>query len=48
MNSKTVKKLRQLVRKEQVGGFNEFTDAINKSPLKLRVQIALKVLRGRL
>lgn len=48
MNSKKVKKIRQIIRKEQIGGFTEFADAINKSPLRLRLRIALKVIKGTL
>lgn len=48
MNSKAVKKLRQIVRKEQVASFKEFAETIDSAPLKLRLKIALKILRGRL
>ena len=44
MNSKQVKKLRKVIRKEQVGSFQEFADTINTAPLKLRVKIAFKIL----
>lgn len=44
MNSKQVKKLRKVIRKEQVGSFQEFAETINTAPLKLRVKIAFKIL----
>lgn len=48
MNGKQIKKLRQAVKKAQVGSFSEFAETINASPLKLRIKIAVKILRGRL
>ena len=44
MNSKQVKKIRKIIKKEQVGSFQEFADTINTAPLKLRVKIAFKIL----
>lgn len=44
MNAKAVKKLRQAIRKEQVGSFNEFAETINSAPLKLRIKIAMKII----
>ena len=48
MNGKQIKKLRQAVRREQVGSFGEFAETINSSPLKLRIKIAVKILQGKL
>ena len=44
MNSKQVKKLRKVIKKEQVGSFQEFAETINASPLKLRLKIAFKII----
>ena len=44
MNAKAVKKLRQVIRKEQVGNFNEFAETINSAPFKLRIKIAIKII----
>lgn len=48
MNGKQIKKLRKEVKRAQVGSFGEFAEAINNSPLKIRIKIAVKILRGRL
>ena len=48
MNGKQIKKLRKEVKRAQVGSFGEFAEAINNSPLKVRIKIAVKILRGRL
>lgn len=44
MNAKAVKKLRQAIRKEQVGSFNEFAETINSAPFRLRIKIAMKII----
>ena len=44
MNGKQIKKLRKLVKLAQVGNFGEFAEAINGSPLKLRLRIIFKIL----
>ena len=48
MNAKQIKKIRKEVKRAQVGSFSEFAEAINKSPLKIRIKIAVKILRGKL
>ena len=48
MNGKQIKKLRKEVKRAQVGSFGEFAEAINNSPLKIRIKIAVKIIRGRL
>ena len=48
MNGKQIKKLRKEVKRAQVGSFGEFAEAINNSPLKIRIKIAVKILRGKL
>ena len=47
MNGKQIKKLRKEVKRAQVGSFGEFAEAINNSPLKVRIKIVVKILRGR-
>ena len=42
MNGKQIKKLRKEVKRAQVGSFGEFAEAINNSPLKVRIKIAVK------
>lgn len=44
MNNKAVKKLRQVVRKQQVGSFSEFAETIDSAPLKIRLKIAIKII----
>lgn len=44
MNAKQIKKLRQVVRKQQAGNFDEFADTINSAPFRLRVKIAIKII----
>lgn len=44
MNAKAVKKLRQAIRKEQVGSFNEFAETIDSAPFRLRIKIAIKII----
>ena len=44
MNAKAVKKLRQIVKKQQVESFNEFAETINSAPFKLRIKIAMKII----
>lgn len=44
MNAKAVKKLRQIVKKQQVGSINEFAETINSAPFKLRIKIAMKII----
>lgn len=48
MNGKQTKKLKQIVKRAQVGSFSEFAEAINNSPLRIRIKIAVKILRGKL
>lgn len=48
MNGKQIKKLRKEVKRAQVGSFGEFAEAINNSPLKIRIKIAVKILRKKL
>lgn len=48
MNGKQIKKLRQAVKMHRLEVFSEFAETINASPLKLRIKIAVKILRGRL
>ena len=48
MNGKQIKKLRKEIKRAQVGSFGEFAEAINNSPLKIRIKIAVKILRGKL
>ena len=48
MNGKQIKKIRNEIKKAQVGGFNEFAETINSAPLKLRIKTAVKILRGKL
>lgn len=48
MNGKQIKILRKEVKRAQIGSFGEFAEAINNSPLKIRIKIAIKILRGRL
>ena len=48
MNGKQIKKIRKEVKRAQVGSFGEFAEAINNSPLKIRIKIAVKILWGRL
>lgn len=44
MNGKISKKVRKIARRD----FGEYAEAINKSPFRLRLKIALRVLRGKL
>ena len=44
MDAKAVKKIRQAIRKEQVGSFNEFAETINSAPFRLRIKIAIKII----
>ena len=44
MNNKAVKKLRQVVRKQQVGSFSEFAETIDSAPLKIRLKIVIKII----
>ena len=48
MNGKQTKKLKQIVKRAQVGSFSEFAEAINNSPLKIRIKIAVRILRKKL
>ena len=48
MNGKQIKKLRKEIKRVQVGNFSEFADTINSAPLKLRIKIAVKILRKKL
>ena len=48
MNGKQIKKLRKEVKLAQVGSFSEFAETINSAPLKLRIKIAVKILRKKL
>ena len=48
MNGKQIKKLRKEVKRAQVGDFLEFAETINSAPLKLRIKIAVKILRKKL
>lgn len=44
MNGKINKKIRKVARRD----FGEYAEAINKSPFRLRLRIALRVLRAKL
>ena len=44
MNGKISKKVRKIARRD----YGEYAEAINKSPFRLRLKIALRVLRGKL
>jgi hypothetical protein len=44
VNGKISKKIRKVARRD----FGEYAEAINKSPFRLRIKIALRVLRGKL
>ena len=44
MNGKMSKKIRKVVKRD----FGEYAEAINKSPFRLRLKIALRVLRAKL
>jgi hypothetical protein len=44
VNGKISKKVRKIARRD----FGEYAEAINKSPFRLRLKIALRVLRGKL
>lgn len=48
MNGKQTKKLKQIVKRAQVGSFSEFAETINTAPFKLRLKIAVKILRKKL
>lgn len=44
MNGKISKKVRKIAKRN----FGDFADVINNSPFKLRLKIALKILRAKL
>ena len=44
MNGKISKKVRKIARRD----FGEYAEAINKSPFRLRLKIAIKILRAKL
>lgn len=48
MNGKQIKKIRKEIKRAQVGSFDEFAETINAAPLKIRIKIAVKILRGKL
>lgn len=48
MNGKQTKKLKQIVKRAQVGSFSEFAETINAAPIRLRIKIAIKVLMAKL
>lgn len=48
MNGKQIKKLRKEIKRVQVGSFSEFAETINTAPFRLRLKIAIKILRAKL
>jgi hypothetical protein len=48
VNGKQTKKLRKEIKRAQVGSFSEFAETINTAPFKLRLKIAIKILRAKL
>jgi hypothetical protein len=48
VNGKQTKKLRKEIKRAQVGSFSEFAETINTAPFKLRLKIAVKILRKKL
>jgi hypothetical protein len=48
LNGKQIKKLRKEIKRAQVGSFSEFAETINTAPFKLRLKIAVKILRKKL
>jgi hypothetical protein len=48
VNGKQIKKLRKEIKRAQVGSFSEFAETINTAPFKLRLKIAVKILRKKL
>ena len=48
MNGKQTKKLKQIVKRAQVGSFSEFAETIDSAPFRLRLKIAFKILRAKL
>lgn len=48
MNGKQTKKLKQIVKRAQVGNFKEFAETIDNAPFRLRLKIAFKILRAKL
>lgn len=48
MNGKQTKKLKQIVKRAQIGNFKEFAETIDNAPFRLRLKIAVKILRKKL
>ena len=48
MNGKQIKKLRKEIKRAQVGSFSEFAETIDNAPFRLRLKIAIKILRAKL
>ena len=48
MNGKQTKKLKQIVKRAQVGNFKEFAETIDNAPFRLRLKIAVRILRKKL
>jgi hypothetical protein len=48
VNAKQIKKLKQIVKRAQVGSFSEFAETIDNAPFRLRLKIAFKILRAKL
>ena len=43
-----MKKLKQIVKRAQVGNFKEFAETIDNAPFRLRLKIAFKILMAKL
>jgi hypothetical protein len=48
VNAKQIKKIRKEIKRAQVGSFSEYAETINTAPFKLRLKIAVKILRKKL